>query len=163
MTRRSGIGIRRRAQACRERTPTATTTAATVMYRAFGPSGGPSFLAKWRLLSRPTVEDARGIGSSAGCGCGWEPWCGRVATVASRVSIRPRTSTCAQTGGVVPGRALLPLLQERETRIRLPKTRVSTLQGEELLQLFARDGGPSIEGGKTGKTSCETYQGLECG
>jgi len=63
MTRRSGIGIRRRAQACRERTPTATTTAATAMYRAFGPSGGPSFLAKWRLLSRPTVEDARGIGS----------------------------------------------------------------------------------------------------
>jgi len=33
-TRRSGIGIRRRAQACRERTPTATTTATTVMYRA---------------------------------------------------------------------------------------------------------------------------------
>ena len=33
-TRRSGIGIRRRAQACREQTPTATTTATTVMYRA---------------------------------------------------------------------------------------------------------------------------------
>jgi len=32
-TRRSGIGIRRRAQACRERTPTATTTATTGMYR----------------------------------------------------------------------------------------------------------------------------------
>ena len=34
MTRRSGIGIRRRTRACRERTPTVTTTATTVTYRA---------------------------------------------------------------------------------------------------------------------------------
>ena len=34
MTRRSGIGIRRRTQACGERTPTLTTTATTVTYRA---------------------------------------------------------------------------------------------------------------------------------
>ena len=31
--------------------------------QAFGPSGAPSFLARWRLLSRPTSEDARGIRS----------------------------------------------------------------------------------------------------
>ena len=50
-TRRSGIGIRRRAQACRERTPTATTTATTVMYRALRNKLSHTSAAELRLVA----------------------------------------------------------------------------------------------------------------
>ena len=38
--------------------------------RAFGPSGAPSFLARWRVWGRPAARGPAGIGSVGGVGEG---------------------------------------------------------------------------------------------